>query len=354
MSLDANLNSTLREEEEHMKLRMELGSRSYDIILKRGALAGAGHLANFNRKVLVLSDKGVPEQYVKTILQQCGEGHPFIVEQGEDSKSVETWQKILTHMLGLGFGRGDAVAAVGGGVMGDLGGFVAAAYMRGISFFQFPTTTLSQVDSSIGGKVAINLAGTKNTVGAFHQPELVVVDPDTLKTLPARHYSNGLAEAVKTALIGSSELFEIFENEDIDANIERILYLCLRYKKGVVERDETEQGERKLLNFGHTIGHGIEAAGGLGGLLHGECVGLGMLPMIESRTLLRRTKAILRKLNLPLTYDYPADEVLSYITSDKKRHGSHYTVIKVKTPGMGYLEDVDFEELSMLVKGDTE
>ena len=354
MSHPASQNSDLREEEEKMKLRMELGPRSYDIILKRGSLAGAGRLANLNRKVLVLSDKGVPEQYVNTIVQQCGEGYPFIVEQGEDSKSVETWQTILARMLELGFGRGDAVAAVGGGVVGDLGGFVAAAYMRGISFFQFPTTTLSQVDSSIGGKVAINLAGTKNTVGAFHQPELVVVDPDTLKTLSPRHYSNGLAEAVKTALIGSSDLFEIFENEDIDANIERILYLCLRYKKGVVERDETEQGERKLLNFGHTIGHGIEAAGGLGGLLHGECIALGMLPMIESRTLLRRTKAILRKLNLPLTYNYPAEEVLSYLTSDKKRHGNLYTVVKVKTPGMGYLEDVDFEELSMLVKGDTE
>lgn len=342
------------EETETMKLRMELGPRSYDIVLKRGSLAGAGRLANLGRKVLVLSDTGVPSQYVQTIAQQCGQPFPFIVEQGEDSKSVKTWQQILTHMLEHGFERGDAVASVGGGVVGDLGGFVAAAYMRGISFFQFPTTTLSQVDSSIGGKVAINLAGTKNTIGAFHQPELVVVDPDTLATLPPRHYANGLAEALKTGLIGNSDLFNIFEKEDVDANIERILYLCLEYKKGVVERDETEQGERKLLNFGHTIGHGIEAAGGLSGLLHGESVALGMLPMIESRTLLRRTKAILRKLHLPLSYNYPAEKVLSYITSDKKRHGDSYTIIKVKKPGMAYLEDVTFEELKMLVQGDTE
>lgn len=351
---DANTQTIISgKAEEDMKLRVELGDRGYDIILNRGSLGLANKLADLNRKVLVLSDKGVPEEFVKTVLDQCGEGHLFIVEQGEGSKSVATWEAILSRMLALGFGRGDAVAAVGGGVVGDLGGFVAAAYMRGISFFQFPTTTLSQVDSSIGGKVAINMAGTKNTVGAFHQPSLVVVDPDTLKTLPPRHFSNGLAEALKSALIGSSELFDILENEDIDQNIERILYLSLRYKKSVVERDETEQGERKLLNFGHTIGHGIEAAGGLHGLLHGECIALGMLPMIESRTLARRTRAIMKKLNLPLSYPYPAEDVLSYMTSDKKRHGSLYTIIRVKKPGMGYLEDVDFEELSLLVKGDS-
>lgn len=337
-----------------MKLTMELGERSYDIIIKRGALHRAAMLANLNRKVLVLTDEGVPPQYAKAVAAQCAEAHIMAVPQGEGSKSPATWQAVLARMLELGFTRGDALAAVGGGVVGDLGGFAASTYMRGIPFFQFPTTTLAQVDSSIGGKVAINLNGVKNVVGNFYQPRLVVADPDTLQTLPPRHVANGLAEALKTALIGSTELFEILENEPIEENIERILYLCLRYKKSVVERDETEQGERKLLNFGHTIGHGIEAAEGLGGLLHGECVGLGMLPMIESRTLARRTRAIMKKLNLPTTAHYNPEQVLHHMMSDKKRDGATFTIVRVKHLGQGYLEKVDFEELSLLVKGDTQ
>lgn len=337
-----------------MKLNMQLGERSYDIILKRGSLAHAHSLCNLNRKVLVVSDKGVPEKYIKTLLKQCPDGHSIIVEQGEGSKSVQTWQAVLSKMLELGFGRGDAVAAVGGGVIGDLSGFVASAYMRGISFFQFPTTTLSQIDSSIGGKVAINLGATKNVVGAFHQPEIVIIDPDTLQTLPARHFSNGLAEALKTALIGSSDLLDIMEHEDIQENIERILYLCLQYKKGVVERDETEQGERKLLNFGHTIGHAIESARGLGqgsdGLLHGECIALGMLPMLESKVLQRRTLAVMKKLNLPLKSGCTASELIPYLHNDKKRSGDTYTIVRVKKAGLGYLEKVSSDELNLLVE----
>lgn len=338
-----------------MKLAMNLGSRSYDIILKKDSLAKAGRLCSLNRKVLVVTDNGVPPEYAHTILRQCGQGHLMVVPQGEGSKSVEVWQTLLNRMLELDFGRGDAVAAVGGGVVGDLAGFAAASYMRGISFFQFPTTTLSQVDSSIGGKVAINLAGTKNIVGAFHQPQLVVVDPTTLLTLPRRQYTAGLAEALKAGLAGSPELFEVFENEDIDENIERILYLSLLYKKQIVERDETEKGDRMLLNFGHTIGHGIEAACGLGngknGLLHGECVALGMLPMIESKTLQRRTRAIMKKMGLPLRYKCSPAEIIEHMQHDKKRTGGTFTVVRVKKPGEGTLEAIDFEELCLLVEG---
>ncbi len=340
---------------DRLKMRMELDDRSYDIVVKKGALHRAGQLGNLRRKVLVVSDKGVPQRYVKIIQNQCKEAYPVIVPGGEGSKSPETWRQLLSRMLELGFDRGDCVAAVGGGVVGDLAGFVAAAYMRGIPFFQFPTTTLSQIDSSIGGKVAINLDGAKNVLGAFHQPSLVIADPDTLSTLPPRQWANGMAEALKTGLIGSSEVFSIMEKEDIAENYERILYLCLRYKKSIVERDETEQGDRKLLNFGHTIGHGIEAA--LQGkkederLLHGECVALGMLPMLESRSLERRVKAVMRKLNLPRKHSAPPGEVLHYIMSDKKRHGDTFTVVRVKTPGQGYLETVPTEEIRLMVEG---
>lgn len=340
-----------------MKLTMDLGQRSYDIIIKNGALEKAGLLANLGGKVMVVTDEGVPEQHVKCILNQCGSGKVFVLPKGEQGKSVQQWQAILSKMLENGFARTDAVAAVGGGMAGDVAGFAAAAYMRGINFYQFPTTTLSQLDSSIGGKTALNLDGVKNIIGAFHQPSLVVADPKTLDTLPRRHWSNGLAEALKTALIGSTELFEILEKEDIEKNIERILYLGLRYKKSVVERDETEQGERKLLNFGHTIGHAIEAAGGLEngeeGFLHGEAVALGMLPMLESRTLVRRTRAVMRKLELPLKHPYSPEELMGYIQQDKKRSDDKITVARVKTLGQGYLETIDMEELELIVKGES-
>ncbi len=372
-----------------MKLRMELGKQSYDIIINRGGLKRASQLCNLKRRVLVVTDDGVPPAYAKTILAQCAKGELVVLPQGEGTKSIAAWQGLLARMLEAGFGRGDAVAAVGGGVVGDLAGFAAAAYMRGVDLFQFPTTVLSQLDSSIGGKVAVNLEGAKNIVGAFHQPGLVVADPNTLDTLPPRQFANGLAEAVKTGLIGSTPLFELLETGDAHADIEQILYLAMRYKKGVVERDETEQGERKLLNFGHTIGHGIEAyfneedaalpqtppasgdmadaqgnaqhfQGGLtksDGLhprieatyLHGECVALGMLPMIQNRALLRRTRAVLKKLGLPLATSFNAERVLSYIKSDKKRDADGYTVVRVEQLGRGYLDKVSYEELERLV-----
>ena len=282
-----------------MKLTMRLGVRSYDIIIKQGGLSRVGQLINLNRRVLVVSDTGVPEAYLKTVLAQCREGVPVVLPQGEGTKSLECFGQLLTVMLEHGFTRGDAVLALGGGVVGDLAGFAAASYMRGVTFINCPTTTLSQIDSSIGGKTAINLAGTKNTVGAFYQPSLVVADPDTLKSLPERHFINGLAEAVKAGLIADEGLFELFETEDAHEKIEEIVYRSLVMKKNVVERDEREAGLRATLNFGHTLGHAIESANHLGGLYHGECVALGMLPMIEDASLRRRTRAVYKKLGLP-------------------------------------------------------
>ena len=170
-----------------MKLTMRLGARSYDIILKRGALKNLSALINLNRKVFIVTDSGVPAEYAETVRAQCKEGVVYTVPQGEGSKCLAVYQKLLEAMLEAGFGRSDAVVAVGGGVVGDLAGFVAATYMRGVDFINCPTTTLSQIDSSIGGKVAVDLGRTKNIVGAFWQPKLVVVDPDTLSTLPRRH-----------------------------------------------------------------------------------------------------------------------------------------------------------------------
>lgn len=322
-----------------MKLTMNLGTRSYDIILKDGCLANLHQFADLtHRRVFVLTDSGVPARYAQTVLDQCANGTVYTIPQGEGSKCLKVYGQVLQAMLEFGMDRRDLLVAVGGGVVGDLGGFCAASYMRGIDFINCPTTTLSQIDSSIGGKTAIDLGSAKNIVGAFWQPKVVLIDPETLATLPRRQYINGLAEAVKAGLIADPELFELFENGDVDKDIQTIIYRSLLVKKKIVEQDERESGARKALNFGHTIGHGIEAVKGVrgrrtNGLYHGECVALGMLPMIEDRSLQKRTRAVLRKLGLPVRTGVDKHKVLEYMHHDKKSGGSSITVIRV--PGLG-------------------
>ncbi len=320
------------------KLTMNLGERSYDIIVKSGSLENLYQFARLDRRVAVVTDSGVPAQYAQRVADQCKDARIITVPQGEASKSFKILESVLRQMLDFGMGRGDLVVAVGGGVVGDLAGFAASIYMRGIDFINCPTTTLSMIDSSIGGKTAVDLGATKNIVGAFWQPKVVLVDFDALATLPRRHFVNGLAEAIKAGLIADPELFALFECEHPEENIERIIYRSLRVKKNVVENDEHEQGQRACLNFGHTIGHGIEAVKGVrgrrtNGLFHGECVALGMLPMIEDKSLVRRTRAIYRTLGLPTRTGVDKNKVLSYMQHDKKSAGSTITVIKV--PGLG-------------------
>ena len=322
-----------------MKLTMQLKSRSYDIILKAGCLANLHQFTNVaNRKVFVLTDSGVPAEYAQTVAAQCPDSTVYTIPRGEGSKCLKVYGQVLQAMLAFGMDRKDLLVAVGGGVVGDLAGFAAAIYMRGIDFINCPTTTLSMIDSSIGGKTAVDLGDTKNIVGAFWQPKLVIVDPATLATLPRRHYINGLAEAVKAGLLADPELFAIFEKGDIDTQISEIIYRSLRFKKNVVEQDETERGMRKALNFGHTIGHGIEAVKGIKGrrtvgLFHGECVALGMLPMIESKALQKRVRAVYRRIGLPTRTTYNKEKVLAEMLHDKKAQGGQITVIKV--PGLG-------------------
>ena len=338
-----------------MKLTMHLGANSYDIILKRGCLSNLYQFTDLaHRRVFILTDSGVPEQYAKTVLDQCANGTVFTIPQGEGSKCLKVYGEVLSAMLDFGMDRKDLLVAVGGGVVGDLGGFCAASYMRGISFVNCPTTTLAQIDSSIGGKTAIDLGSAKNIVGAFWQPSVVLIDPDTLATLPRRQFVNGLAEAVKAGLIADPQLFDIFENGDIDAEIETIIYRSLLVKKKIVQTDERENGARKALNFGHTIGHGIEAVKGVrgrrtNGLYHGECVALGMLPMIEDKSLQKRTRAVLRKLGLPVRTGVNKKKVLEYMRHDKKGAGSTITVIRVPGLGCWYADTIPMTQLPALL-----
>ncbi len=312
-------------------IRMNLGADSYDIIVRPGILGSCGEYLDLDRKVMVVSDDGVPSEYLNAVLSQAREGHSFVFPRGEKSKNLDTFGQMMSAMLSHGFSRGDCVVAVGGGIAGDVAGFAASCYMRGVDFYNIPTTVLSQVDSSIGGKTAVNLGGVKNIVGTFSQPKRVLVDPEVLKSLPSRQVSNGLAEALKMALTCDAELFSFFLENDVSKDIGTVIERSLQIKKDIVEKDEFESGLRKVLNFGHTIGHGIEAACG-GKLLHGECVALGMIPMCspEVRELLVRA---LRRLGLPTGFRFDREKVLDAVQHDKKRTGSGIATVYVPEPG---------------------
>lgn len=334
-----------------MILPLNLEADSYDIVIERGSLNKIGAYLNLDRKVLILTDSGVPSEYAKCVLDASKDGYIYEIKQGEASKCFDNYKNILSFMVEKSFTRTDCVVAVGGGVCGDLGGFVASSYMRGVDFYNVPTTLLSHLDSSIGGKVAIDLDGVKNIVGAFYQPKMVVIDPDTLKTLDNRQLMAGLCEGIKMAATMDSELFELIENsESLDSDLEKIIIGGLKLKKYVVEKDPKEKNLRKVLNFGHTIGHAIESNANLGQLLHGECVGLGMLPMSSNDVRTRLVK-VLNKYNLPTKIDTSSDALLSYIKRDKKAKGENITVVFCDKIGEFVMKDIKIEDMKNYIDG---
>ena len=335
-----------------MILPVNLDKQSYDIVIERGAIDTIGAYLNLHRKVLILTDSGVPCEYSSKVQSASKEGYVYTVPKGEGSKSFESYKSILSFMVEKSFTRSDCVVAVGGGVCGDLAGFVAATYMRGIDFYNVPTTLLSQVDSSIGGKTAIDLGGVKNIVGAFYQPKKVIIDSNTLKTLDTRQVNAGLCEAIKMALTCDKELFELIEkSEKLDCDIDEIIEKSLKIKRDVVEKDPSEQGLRRVLNLGHTIGHAVESLEGLGGLLHGECVSVGMIPMCHN-SIKERVKAALEKYSLPTTHNYSCEQLLSYITKDKKAQGDEINIVLVNEIGSFQMKKIKISELKSYINGD--
>ncbi len=327
-----------------MTVRVDFGGEGYDIYVSRGSLAKAGEMLNLDRRVLVVTDSGVPARYAETFARQCGRPTVVTVDEGEGSKSLACFERLLRAMLDGAFTRYDCVAAVGGGVVGDLAGFAAASYMRGIDFYNVPTTVLSQIDSSIGGKTAVNLCGVKNIVGAFYRPKAVLIDPDVLDTLSLRQRSAGLAEAVKMALTSDSSLFGLIEDGLPDRDIDEVIVRSIDIKRQIVEKDEKESGLRKLLNFGHTIGHGIESASG-GRLYHGECVALGMLPMC-SGGVRRRLLSVMEALHLPTAANVDAGAVCEALTHDKKTAGAAVSAVLVDEVGKGYIKSLPITEIA--------
>lgn len=332
-----------------MVLHLDLQENGYDIVLERGVLARAGELLNLDRRVLIVTDAGVPAEYARRVAEQCKDGVIVTVAEGEGSKSFATLEMLCREMLDHSFTRTDCVVAVGGGVVGDLAGFAAASFMRGIDFYNIPTTVLSQVDSSIGGKVAINLDHIKNIVGAFYQPKRVLIDPDVLRSLPRRQIANGLAEAVKMSLTSDAELFRIFEQGRAEEEIDTVIERSLRIKKYVVEQDEREAGLRRILNFGHTLGHGVEAVEKENRLYHGECVAIGMIPMCAPRVRERLLK-VLTSLGLPTEIEWDLDEILDHASHDKKRAGNDISVVWVEEVGSFALRRLPIEEWKQEIK----
>lgn len=326
-------------------VHMNLAGGGYDIYIGSGGLDVFLNKADLSRRVLILTDDGVPAEYAKRVAAAAREAYIYTVPTGEGSKSIETYNAVLTFMMEHDFTRSDCAVAVGGGVCGDLCGFCAASYMRGIDFYNVATTVLAQVDSSVGGKTAVNLGNVKNIVGAFWQPKAVCAPRDVLSTLPARQVSNGLAEALKMAVVFDEELFRVFESGEALERIEEVTARSVELKCAVVERDEREGGLRKLLNFGHTIGHGIESACGMGNLLHGECVAVGMLPMCSEKVY-ERLLPVLEKLSLPTHTDAAAEDILAALHHDKKVSNGLVSAVFADEIGKGYIKEVPFEELA--------
>lgn len=315
----------------------------YEVRVKRGCLDHAGELLRLDRKVLVVTDDGVPAEYAEKVASFCEKAFVETIPHGEESKSLAMLERLCRRLTDEKFTRTDCVVAVGGGVVGDLSGLTAAVYMRGIDFYNIPTTLLSQVDSSIGGKTAIDFCGAKNLFGAFYQPKAVLIDPDVLATLPERQLKNGMAEAIKVGLTSDPDLFAIFEKGEEREKIDEVILRALHVKQWVVERDEKESGPRMLLNFGHTVGHAVESAQELHGLLHGESVALGMIPMCAPEVR-ERLVPVLERLGLPTVLPVPPEEVLARLSADKKRAGGRISAVLVPHVGNGVFCTMPMEE----------
>lgn len=332
-----------------MILPVKHSGGSYNIVLERGALERVAEYLPKTGKALIVTDDGVPQEYARKVASVLPDATICTLPMGEASKSLENFSVLLSRMLELSFQRSDAVVAVGGGVVGDLAGFAASAYMRGIDFYNIPTTLLSQVDSSIGGKVAVDLDGVKNVVGAFYQPKCVIVDPDVLSTLAERQKLAGLAEAIKMAATSDVALFEKIENGGaLDKDLEAVIEGALRIKRDVVERDTKEQSLRRVLNFGHTVGHAIESDK-KGDWLHGECVAVGMLPMCSPSVRARLSK-VLGAYGLPTGVTCDKQVLSDFMRHDKKASGKGVTVVYVEKIGSFEFRTLSIEEIERYVE----
>ena len=346
-------------------MQIQLTNHSYDILIQKGALK---ELASWvtslwqPQRIAIITDSNVAPLYAEAAQQQLiAAGFPthlLVVPAGEASKSLEQAGKLYEQLAEAGFTRSDGILALGGGVIGDLVGFVASTYMRGLHFLQIPTTLLAQVDSSIGGKTAVNTKSAKNLVGTFSQPDGVLIDPEVLHTLDNRRLREGIAEIIKAGAIADKELWSKLANLtdefDLRDKAEEIIPLALHVKKVVVEEDEFDNGSRLLLNFGHTIGHGIENTAGYGVVSHGEAVALGMVMMtrhaeetgLTPKGVTKEISDMLEKFHLPTDYEtLDATRIYQAITHDEKARGNQIKIVLLEEIGQAKIVAIPIEEM---------
>ena len=346
-------------------------SRQYEVLISREILQSAGELTSAVHKpcrAAIITDDIVDGLYGGAVAASFGisgyEVSRFAFKNGELSKNLSVYENMLDFLSDSGITRTDIAVALGGGVTGDLAGFAAASYLRGIDFIQIPTTYLAAVDSSVGGKTGLNLKTGKNLCGAFHQPLMTLIDCGTFKTLPAERFADGMAETIKYGVISDAALFETAEagisgacsDECPNICIEEIVSRCIKIKARFVREDEFDNGARQMLNFGHTFGHAIERCSGYS-VSHGAAVGIGMLMAAKAALKLgfcgedcvRRIAAILKKYGLPLESEYGADELAAAMQGDKKRRGNTISLILPEKIGCCRICDIPVSDIKRLI-----
>lgn len=340
-----------------MELKVNLEENSYPVIIEKGSIKNISrHLKDKfkGKKIAIISDNivyGIYGDSIKKGLEADGYTVKEIaIPAGEKSKSFSTLPAVYNELLEFKLTRTDIILALGGGVVGDLAGFVASTYLRGVPFIQIPTTLLAQVDSSVGGKVGVDLEKGKNLVGSFYHPKLVIIDPEVLNTLSDRIFKDGLAEVIKYGCIKDKSLFDKLkaykDKKALIEDIEEIIYTCCDIKRKVVEEDEKDTGERMLLNFGHTLGHAIEQYYKYERYTHGEGVAIGMYQIMKSayskslvaESVKEEIKDILIKYDLPYSLDGESiDELINVIKLDKKNINNSLSLILLKEIGESYI-----------------
>lgn len=331
-------------------------SKEYDILIGKGLLSKVGQLINgiiSLCKVAIITDDLVSPLYLQTVsnaLKEQGfEVVSFVFKNGEESKNINTYAQILNFLSKEQLTRSDLIVALGGGVVGDMAGFVSATYLRGVKYVQVPTTLLAQIDSSVGGKTAIDLQNGKNLVGAFYQPSLVICDVDVLNSLPNQVLVDGLGEAVKYALLDKS-VFEVLSAKNFD--ICKLVYLCVDYKRKIVESDEFESGDRKLLNLGHTVGHAIEKLSNYK-ISHGKAVAMGIKVMVNAsfkRGYINHNQyeeilSVIERFIGKAEHGFNLKDICDSTMVDKKREGDFITLVMVYGVGDVRLEKIKTAEL---------
>lgn len=307
---------------------------NYEIVIENGLLNELEKYLQVNNETIILTDTGIPEEYIAKVESHFENPLTLVLPEGEDTKSIDYYKHVIEEIASRDYSRSSQIIALGGGVVGDLAGFVAATYLRGVDFVQIPTTLLSQVDSSVGSKVAINHF-RKNNIGSFYDPKVVLIDPDTLNTLDKREFNNGMAEVIKYAITLDKDLFDLID----ELNMKKIITRCLELKKKIVEEDKFDIDKRHILNFGHTIGHAIEIDSEFE-VLHGEAISIGMYKTI-SNDLKEFLKNYLDMFNLPVDY---TGNYIDIIRSDKKIKGDTIKVVEVNEIGKAVLVILKLED----------